>query len=83
MGGFGGAYLVGYLNAVTGNFDASYMFMAGSLLISAVVTIIAVKDKRMKIRPVKKNEIIPAGAWRVRWKFEDISKKLNAYASSF
>ena len=62
LGGFGGAYLVGYLNAVTGNFDASYMFMAGSLLISAVVTIIAVKDKRMKIRPVKKNEIIPAGA---------------------
>ena len=51
LGSFGGSYLVGYLNAVTGNFNASYMFMAGSLLISAILTILAVKDTRLKIRP--------------------------------
>jgi sugar phosphate permease len=50
LGSFGGSYLVGYLNAVTGNFNASYIFMAGSLLISAILTIIAVKDTRLKVR---------------------------------
>jgi sugar phosphate permease len=43
LGSFAGAYLVGYLNGTTGGFGASYIFMAGSLLISAILTIIAVK----------------------------------------
>ncbi len=45
LGSFAGAYLVGYLNAVTGDYGASYLFMAGSLFLSAIVTLIAVKQK--------------------------------------
>lgn len=62
LGSFGGSYLVGYLNAVTGNFDASYIFMAGSLLISAILTIIAVKDTQLKVRKTGEQEIIAASA---------------------
>jgi sugar phosphate permease len=51
LGSFGGSFLVGFLNDVTGNFNASYIFMAGSLLISGILTIIAVKESRLKIRP--------------------------------
>lgn len=43
LGSFIGAYIVGYLNGSTGGFGASYLFMAGSLLLSAIITIIAVK----------------------------------------
>jgi sugar phosphate permease len=43
LGSFAGAYLVGYLNGVTKGFGASYIFMAGSLLLSALITIIAVQ----------------------------------------
>lgn len=45
LGSFIGSYIVGYLKGSTGNFDASYIFMAGSLLLSAIITVIAVKDK--------------------------------------
>ena len=44
LGSFAGAYLVGYLNSSTGSFGASYLFMAGSLLLSAILTLIAVKS---------------------------------------
>lgn len=44
LGSFVGAYAVGYLNGATGGFGASYIFMAGSLLLSAILTIIAVKE---------------------------------------
>lgn len=44
LGSFVGAYLVGYLNGATGNFNASYIFMSVSLLLSSIFTIIAVKD---------------------------------------
>lgn len=60
VGAFGGSYLVGYLAAVTGNFDFSYMFMSGSLLISSILTIIAVKNTSVKIQRSEKKEIIPA-----------------------
>jgi sugar phosphate permease len=40
LGSFVGSYVVGYLNGATGNPGASYIFMAGSLLISAVLTMI-------------------------------------------
>jgi MFS family permease len=43
LGSFAGAFLVGYLNGTTGGFGASYIFMAGSLLLSAIITIIAVR----------------------------------------
>lgn len=43
LGSFVGSYIVGYLNGTTGGFSASYIFMAGSLLLSAIITIIAVK----------------------------------------
>ena len=46
LGSFAGAYLVGYLNGATGGFGASYIFMAGSLFLSAIITMIAVKDAR-------------------------------------
>ena len=44
LGSFAGAYLVGYLNGSTGGFGASYIFMAGSLLLSAGLTLVAVKS---------------------------------------
>jgi len=43
LGSFAGSYLVGYLNGTTGGFGASYIFMAGSLLFSAIITMAAVK----------------------------------------
>ena len=43
LGSFAGSYIVGYLNGATGGFGASYIFMAGSLFISALLTIAAIK----------------------------------------
>jgi len=45
LGSFAGAYLVGYLNDHTHSFSASYIFMAGSLFLSAIITMVAVKGK--------------------------------------
>lgn len=47
LGSFVGAYAVGYLNGVTGGFGASYVFMAGSLLLAAILTITAIKQARV------------------------------------
>lgn len=49
LGAFLGAYMVGYLNGVTGNFDASYMLMAASLLLSALITLLAVRNPRKTV----------------------------------
>jgi sugar phosphate permease len=46
LGSFVGAYIVGYLNGRTGGFGASYIFMAGSLLIAAGLTVIALRQKK-------------------------------------
>jgi sugar phosphate permease len=46
LGSFAGSYVVGYLNGTTGGFDASYIFMAGSLLLSAIITLIAIKEPK-------------------------------------
>lgn len=43
LGSFAGAYMVGFLNGATGGFGASYIFMAASLLLSALLTLFAVK----------------------------------------
>lgn len=45
LGSFIGAYIVGYLNGTTGGFGASYIFMAGSLFASAILTIVALKKR--------------------------------------
>jgi sugar phosphate permease len=52
LGSFVGSYIVGYLNDKTGNFSASYIFMAGSVFLSAIIMLM-VKDQR-------KPEIDPA-----------------------
>lgn len=44
LGSFAGSYLVGYLNGTTGGFGASYMFMSGSLFLSAILTIYTVRE---------------------------------------
>jgi sugar phosphate permease len=56
LGSFVGAYIVGYLEGATGGFAASYIFMAGSLFLSAILTIIAVKSEpfNSKIKARKK-----------------------------
>ena len=46
LGSFIGSYIVGYLNGTTGSFDASYIFMSVALLLSAIITMIAVKPTR-------------------------------------
>ncbi len=46
LGSFVGAYIVGYLNGTTGGFGASYIFMAGSLFASAILTIVALRKKK-------------------------------------
>mgnify|MGYP001059621183 CR=1 FL=1 len=50
LGSFAGAYIVGYLNDLTGGFGASYNFMAISLLLSAILTIIATKKEKPMIK---------------------------------
>lgn len=45
LGSFAGSYLVGYLNGTTGGFGASYIFMSGSLALSALITLIAIRKK--------------------------------------
>jgi sugar phosphate permease len=44
LGSFAGSYLVGYLNGTTGGFGASYLFMAGSLFLSAIITLYVLKS---------------------------------------
>src|SRR6185437_6313477 len=48
LGSFAGSYLVGYLNGTTGGFGASYIFMSGSLFLSALLTMLAVKNSGTK-----------------------------------
>lgn len=48
LGSFVGSYIVGFLNGKTGDFSASYIFMAGSLFLSALLTILAVKGHEKK-----------------------------------
>ena len=46
LGSFVGAYIVGYLNGLTGGFGSSYIFMSGSLFLSAILTMVAVKGSK-------------------------------------
>ena len=58
LGSFAGSYMVGYLNGTTGSFSASYIFMAGSLLLSAIITVIAVKGKTVVQRQLLKEAMV-------------------------
>ena len=59
LGSFAGAYLVGYLNGVTGGFGASYIFMSSSLFMSAILTIIAINKQKNNIdEKIKSNNAI-------------------------
>ncbi len=49
LGSFAGSYLVGYLNATTGDPGASYLLMSGALLIAAVLTMLL---KTAEAKPV-------------------------------
>ena len=49
LGSFVGSYIVGYLNGTTVGFGASYLFMAGSLLLSAIITLLALKGYKNDI----------------------------------
>ena len=60
LGSFVGAWIVGQLNGATGGFGASYIFMAGSLLLSAILTIIAVgKSGQGREVPVQTQPLTP------------------------
>ncbi len=48
LGSFAGSYLVGYLNGSTGGFGASYIFMSGSVLLSALLTMVALNEKNRR-----------------------------------
>jgi sugar phosphate permease len=50
LGSFAGSYFVGYLNGATGGFGASYIFMAVSLLLSAVLTIVVFRNHTNKMK---------------------------------
>jgi len=58
LGSFAGSYLVGYLNGTTGGFGASYIFMSGSLLISAILTMVAVKDSDTKLLRTVSQQVV-------------------------
>ena len=56
LGSFLGSYFVGYLNGTTGSFDASYIFMSGSLFLSALLTMWAVKDSVISTKKIAGKE---------------------------
>jgi MFS family permease len=59
LGSFVGAYIVGYLNGSTGGFGASYIFMAGSLALSALITILAVKQPGSTVAATEETTVLP------------------------
>ena len=62
LGSFLGAYMVGFLNGATGGFGASYIFMASSLLLSALLTLFAVKGGGQNSMDENIVTLIPAEA---------------------
>ncbi len=55
LGAFAGSYLVGYLNGTTGGFGASYIFMAGSVFLSAILIIIAIKSSDLQKKKIQES----------------------------
>ena len=58
LGSFAGSYIVGYLNGTTGGFGASYIFMAGSLFLSAVITLYVLKSSGNTFKKGQENKRI-------------------------
>ena len=58
LGSFAGSYFVGYLNGKTGGFGVSYIFMAGSLFIAAILTIVALKDPSIELKKNLQNKMV-------------------------
>lgn len=50
LGSFAGSYLVGYLNGSTGGFGASYLFMAVSLLLASILTVLVFRNHSIKTK---------------------------------
>jgi sugar phosphate permease len=50
LGSFAGAFVVGYLNSVTGNFGASYLFMAGSLTVAGLIALFGFRKSTVHTR---------------------------------
>jgi sugar phosphate permease len=44
LGSFAGSYLVGFFNGNTGGFGVSYLLMAGSLFLSVILALLAIKE---------------------------------------
>jgi len=59
LGSFAGSYIVGYLNGTTGGFGASYIFMSGSLFLSAIITMIAVKGSGKSSKTKSAQKVAP------------------------
>jgi sugar phosphate permease len=52
LGSFIGAYLVGYLSSLTGNFNASYILMSVAVLFSVLLTLIIAKPQEIIEAPL-------------------------------
>ena len=50
LGSFAGSYVVGFLNGKTLGFGASYIFMSGALFLSALITLVALNNKRESVK---------------------------------
>jgi sugar phosphate permease len=50
LGSFVGAYVVGRLNAATDGFGASYLFMAASLLVSAILLLVVPRPEKAELQ---------------------------------
>jgi sugar phosphate permease len=48
LGSFIGAYMVGYLSSLTGNFNASYILMSVAVLFSALLTLVITKPQDLQ-----------------------------------
>ncbi len=49
LGSFAGSYLVGYFNGTTGGFGVSYLFMAGSLFLSALLAVVTIRERPIRL----------------------------------
>lgn len=56
LGAFVGSYLVGWLQAVTGNARAGYLLMAGALICSAVLTLLLDEKGYQASSAIRENE---------------------------
>ena len=59
LGAFGGSYLVGYLKGKTGDFGPSYLIMAGSLFLSAIAGIIAIRESHGREASLNQHSLDP------------------------